>query len=134
MKLKRDDKVMVMVGRDKGQAGKVLATYPADNKVLVEGVNIVKRHTKPSQKNPRGGILEIAKPIDVSKLMAVDPSSGKPARIGYQLDDQGRRERVFKVSRAQADKPAKTAKPSRATKAKAPAKADEAVEETEVKT
>lgn len=106
MKLKRDDKVMVMAGRDKGRTGKVLAVLPTERRVLVEGVNVVKRATKPSQKNPRGGILDVTKPIDVSKVMVIDPVSGKPARVGYQFDAQGHKERVFKVSQAQGSKPA----------------------------
>ena len=98
MKLRKDDKVTVIAGRDKGKTGKVLAVIPAEGKVLVEGINISKRHTKPSQKQPRGGILEITKPIDVSKVMVLDPSSGKPARIGYQIKADGTKERTFKVS------------------------------------
>lgn len=98
MKLRRDDNVMVIAGRDKGKTGKVLVVLPGENKVLVENINVVKRHTKPSQKQPRGGILEIAKPIDASKVMALDPVTGKPARIGYQKNADGSKERVFKVA------------------------------------
>ena len=78
MKLKRDDKVTVILGRDKGKTGTILAVIPKLNKVVVENINVVKRHTKPSQKQPRGGILDITKPIDASKVMVLDPSSGKP--------------------------------------------------------
>jgi large subunit ribosomal protein L24 len=98
MKLRKDDKVMVMIGRDKGKSGKVLAIMPATGQVVVEGVNLIKRHTKPSQKHPRGGILEIIKPIDASKVMALDPHSGKPARIGFEIKPDGSKERIFKVS------------------------------------
>jgi len=110
MKLKRDDNVVVIAGRDKGKTGKVTMVIPADSKVVVEGINISKRHTKPSAKNPRGGILDITKPIDVSKLMVLDPASGLPARIGYSVKADGTKERVFKVSANHKSKPkAKTA-------------------------
>ena len=98
MKLKRDDKVVVITGRDKGKTGKITAVLPRENKVVVENVNVVKRHTKPSQKQPRGGILEVTKPIDASKVMVLDPQSGKPARIGYEIKPDGSKERTFKVS------------------------------------
>jgi len=101
---------------------------PAQNKVLVENINVVKRHTKPSQKLPRGGILDVTKPIDVSKVMVLDPASGKPARVGYQIKPDGSKERIFKVSsnydrtakKSEAAKPKKTeAEPK--PKAKSPA-------------
>jgi large subunit ribosomal protein L24 len=122
MKLKREDQVIVITGRDKGKTGKVAVVLPNENKVIVEGINIAKRHTKPSAKNPRGGILEIPKPIDVSKLMAVDPASGRPARVGYSLRADGSKERVFKVSRNHRDS-VKVAKAVKAAKAEKPAKA-----------
>jgi large subunit ribosomal protein L24 len=98
MKIKRQDKVMIILGKDKGKTGTVMAVLPAQNKIVVENLNIIKRHTKPSQKQPRGGILEIAKPIDISKVMVLDPASGKPARIGYEFKADGTKERIFKVS------------------------------------
>ena len=98
MKLRKDDEVMVITGKYKGQTGKVLSVHPATSKVLVENINVVKRHTKPSTKNPRGGILPITKPIDVSKLMVLDPVTKQPARIGYVIKADGSKERIFKVS------------------------------------
>lgn len=98
MKLHRDDQVVVIAGRDKGKTGKVLVVLPKEGKVLVENINVVKRHTKPSQKQPRGGILEIPKPINVSKLMALDPDTGRPARVGYTFSPDGTKERRFKVA------------------------------------
>src|SRR5260221_310796 len=98
MKLRKEDKVMVIAGRDKGKTGSITRVLPQTGQVVVEGVNIVKRHTKPSQKQPRGGILEITKPIDASKVMALDPQSGKPARIGYEIKPDGTKERILKVS------------------------------------
>jgi large subunit ribosomal protein L24 len=114
MKLKRADNVIVLRGRDKGKTGAILAVLPAENKVVVENINVVKRHTKPSQKQPRGGILDITKPIDASKVMVLDPASGKPARIGYEIKPDGTKERIFKVSAAQGLKP----KPKKTEKAK----------------
>jgi large subunit ribosomal protein L24 len=73
MKLRKEDKVIVLRGRDKGKTGVVLRVIPKENQIVVENVNVVKRHTKPSQKQPRGGILEITKPIDASKVMVLDP-------------------------------------------------------------
>ena len=116
MKLRKDDKVVVITGRNKGKTGTVLAVLPKENKVVVENVNVVKRHTKPSQKQPRGGILEITKPIDASKVMVIDPTTGKPARIGYEIKPDGSKERVFKPSRrtekTATKKNAKAAKPA----------------------
>ncbi|MEO7617756.1 MAG: 50S ribosomal protein L24 [Candidatus Saccharibacteria bacterium] len=124
MKLRKDDEIVVITGKYKGQTGKVLSVYPTDNKVLVEGINIVKRHTKPSTKNPRGGILDITKPIDASKVMILDPATKMPARIGYTFAADGTKERIFKISPNRKDKPApKAAKKAVAkdeTEAKAP--------------
>jgi large subunit ribosomal protein L24 len=116
MKLRKEDKVIVITGRDKGKTGTVLSVMPAVGKVVVDGVNIAKRHTKPSQKNPRGGILEITKPIDVSKLMVLDPASGKPARVGFEIKADGTKERIFKVSPNHDRKTEKTTKPTKSTK------------------
>lgn len=103
MKLRRDDMVVVIAGRDKGKTGKVMVVVPKENKVVVEGINIVKKHTKPSQKNPKGGILDVTKAIDASKVMVIDPKTGKPARIGFNVTAKGK-ERVFKVGRMAAPK------------------------------
>jgi large subunit ribosomal protein L24 len=118
MKLKREDKVIVIAGRDKGKTGTIQAVLPKENKVLVENINVIKRHTKPSSKQPRGGILEIAKPIDVSKLMVLDPATGKPARIGYEIKADGSKERIFKVSANHAEAPKAKKKTAAAPKAK----------------
>lgn len=98
IRLKKGDLVQVLSGKYKGKQGKVLTTHAADNKVTVEGINIVKKHQKPNQAHPQGGILEITKPIWVSKVAIVDPSTKKPTRIGYRLAKDGSKTRVYKSS------------------------------------
>ena len=98
IRLKKGDTVIVRAGKYKGQTGTVLATHPRENKVTVEGVNIVKKHVKPNKANPQGGIIEMTKPIDVSKVGIVDPSTKKASRIGFQVGKDGAKVRVFKSS------------------------------------
>jgi large subunit ribosomal protein L24 len=98
IRLKKGDTVIVRMGKYKGKTGKIVATHPRENKVTVEGVNIVKKHVKPTKANPQGGILDITKPIWVSKVAIVDPSTKKASRIGYKLDTKGEKVRVFKQS------------------------------------
>ena len=98
IRIKKGDEVIVRSGKYKGQTGKVVATHPTLNKVTVEGINIVKRHVKPDKQNPQGGIIPITKPIDVSKVGIIDPSTKKASRIGYKLDKDGAKTRVFKKS------------------------------------
>jgi len=98
IRLKKGDTVIVRIGKYKGQTGTVLATHPRDNKVTVEGVNIIKKHVKPNKAYPQGGIIEMTKPIAVSKVAIVDPSTKKASRIGYQIDKEGNKTRVFKSS------------------------------------
>jgi large subunit ribosomal protein L24 len=107
MKLRKDDQVVVILGRDKGKTGKITRVLPAENMVVVENINVIKRHTKPSNKQPRGGILEITKPLDASKVMVLDPGTGKPARVGYEVKPDGSKERIFRVGRAAEPKKAK---------------------------
>jgi large subunit ribosomal protein L24 len=100
MKVKKGDTVQVIAGRDKGARGKVLAAYPDTNKVLVEGVNRVKKHTRiqTTQRGAKtGGIITQEAPIDVSNVMVVD-SDGRPARIGYRIDDDGQKVRISRRS------------------------------------
>src|SRR3954465_4191185 len=89
IRLKKGDTVVVRAGKYKGQTGKITATHPQENKVTVEGINIVKKHVKPSQQHPQGAILKLTKPMWVSKVAIVEPASKKPSRIGYQVDDKG---------------------------------------------
>ncbi|CEG25265.1 50S ribosomal protein L24 [Bacillus sp. B-jedd] len=94
MHVKKGDKVMVISGKDKGKTGTILEAYPKQNRVLVEGVNIVKKHSKPSQANPQGGINSQEAPVHVSNVMPID-KSGKPSRVGYKVVD-GKKVRVTK--------------------------------------
>jgi large subunit ribosomal protein L24 len=98
IRLKKGDTVVVRSGKYKGKTGKVLATHPADNKVTVEGINIVKKHQKPNREHPQGGIIEMTKPIWVSKVAIVEPTSKKASRIGYNTDKDGKKIRVFKTT------------------------------------
>jgi large subunit ribosomal protein L24 len=95
MHVKKGDKVRVISGKDKGKTGVILAAYPKESRVLVEGVNIVKKHAKPSQVNPQGGIISFEAPIHVSNVMPIDPKSGNPTRVGYTAVD-GKKVRVAK--------------------------------------
>lgn len=96
IRLKKGDTVVVLAGKYKGKTGKVVATHPRENKVTVEGINIVKKAMKPTRTNPQGGIVEITKPMWVSKVAIVEPTSKKPSRIGYELAKDGTKVRVFK--------------------------------------
>lgn len=84
--IRKDDTVKVIAGENKGDEGKVLEVYPDKNKALVEGVNIVKRHTKPNAATPNGGIVEKEAPIHLSNLMLVDPKTGETTRVGRKED------------------------------------------------
>jgi large subunit ribosomal protein L24 len=97
MKIRRNDEVMVISGDDKGKKGRVLAVFPDKSRVLVEGINFVKRHTRP-RTGRQGGIVEKEAPIHVSNVMAIDPSSGEPTRISKQVLGDGKRQRVAKKS------------------------------------
>lgn len=96
IRLKKGDTVVVRAGKYKGKTGKVVATHPSENKVTVEGINIIKKAMKPTRTNPTGGIVEITKPIWVSKVGLVEPTSKKATRIGYKLNDDGSKTRVYK--------------------------------------
>ena len=103
MKIRKNDNVMVIAGNDTGKTGKVLKVFPKENRLIIEGINLRKRHTKPSQNNPQGGILEKEAPINISNVMLLDPKSNEPTRIGAQiiLDEKTgkkKRARVSKIS------------------------------------
>jgi large subunit ribosomal protein L24 len=96
--VKKEDTVMVITGKDKGKKGRVIAAFPKENRVLVEGINMMKKHARPSQQNPQGGILNQEAPIHVSNVMLIDPKSGEPTRVGYKVLDNGKKVRVAKKS------------------------------------
>lgn len=96
IRLKKGDTVIVRAGKHQGKTGKITATHPRDNKVTVEGINIVKKHVKPNQQHPQGAIVELTKPIWVSKVSIVEPTSKQASRIGYQFDKNGNKVRVYK--------------------------------------
>lgn len=98
MRIKSGDTVMVRSGKHKGKTGKVLKVHPKLNKVTVEGVNVVKRHAKPTQQRPQGGIVELTKPIWASKVGMLDNTAKKPSRVGFKLDAKGNKIRVLKTS------------------------------------
>lgn len=103
MHVKKEDIVIVISGKDKGKKGRVLAAFPRENRVLVEGVNLVKKHQKPNPKNPQGGIITQEAPIHASNVMLVDPKTGLPTRIGYKVLENGKKVRVAKRSGATID-------------------------------
>ena len=98
IRLKKGDTVIVRAGKYKGKTGKITATHPTENKVTVEGINIVKKHMKPNQQNPQGAIVELTKPMWVSKVAIVEPTSKKASRIGYSVAKDGTKSRVFKTT------------------------------------
>lgn len=98
IRIKKGDTVMVRAGKYRGRTGKVIQVHPKDNKVTVEGINVVKRHRKPTQTRPQGGIVELTKPIWVSKVGLLDSNTKKPSRLGYKFDSKGIKTRFLKSS------------------------------------
>ena len=96
-KVRKGDRVVVTAGRDKGKSGEVLRVYPAEERVLVNGVNVVKRHQRQTDK-AQGGIVSKESPIHLSKIAHVDPKTGSPTRIGFKILSDGRRVRFAKKS------------------------------------
>ena len=105
MRIRRDDEVVVLSGKDRGKTGKVLRTDPKRRRVFVEGLNIVKRHQRPSALNPsaQAGVIEREGPIHVSNVALVDPKSKKPTRVGMTTTSDGTKARVAKRSGSQID-------------------------------
>ena len=102
MNFKTGDKVVVIAGKDKGKEGKILKTLAKENKVVVENVNVVKKHQKGNGQTP-GGIVDMEAPIHVSNIMIVDPKTKKPTRIGHSTDKNGKKIRVTKKSNSNLD-------------------------------
>ncbi|MBD3315045.1 MAG: 50S ribosomal protein L24 [Chitinivibrionales bacterium] len=103
MRLKKNDSVKVMTGEHKGATGRIIKVFPDKNTALVEGVNVVKRHTKPNPKNQQGGIVQKEAGINLSNLMLVDPKTGEPTRIGIKAQSDGKRVRFAKKSKELVD-------------------------------
>lgn len=95
IRLQKGDSVIVRSGKDKGKIGKIIATHPMTNSVTVEGINIAKKHVKPSKVYPQGGIIDLTRPINVSKVAAYDSTSKKASKIGYKIDS-GKKIRIYK--------------------------------------
>ena len=96
-KIRKGDRVVILTGKDKGREGEVLKSIPRDGKVVVAGVNMISRHTKPSQADPEGGVKQREAAIAVSNVAIKDPKTGKPARVGFEVRD-GKKVRVLKGS------------------------------------
>ena len=106
MKIKKGDTVQVLTGKDRGLRGKVLVAYPKADRVLVEGANRVKKHTKQGQSargSQTGGIVETEAPIHISNVAFIHPKTGKPGRVGYRIDDEGNKVRVVRSGGEEVD-------------------------------
>lgn len=102
MHVKKGDKVMVISGKDKGKTGTILASFPKKDRVIVEGINLVKIHSKPSHEYPQGGIIDREASIHVSNVMPLDPKTNEPTRVSYKMVD-GKKVRIAKKSGEQLD-------------------------------
>jgi large subunit ribosomal protein L24 len=102
MKIRKNDVVLVIAGNARGKKGKVLKVYPDRDRLIVEGVNIMKRHSRPSQKNPQGGIVQREAPIHVSNVMLLDPKTSEPTRLGTKVvvDATTGKKRRLRVAKA----------------------------------
>ena len=96
LQIKKGDTVRVLSGKDKGKEGEVIRAYPSTNRVIVEKVNMIKRHMRPTQQNPNGSISEKEATIDASNVMLICPSCNKPVRVGHVKDEKGNMQRVCK--------------------------------------
>lgn len=103
MHVKKGDKVKVLSGKDRGKQGVILEAYPKKERVLVEGINIMKVHSTSTQDSPQGGILNLEAPIHVSNVLPIDPKTGEPTRVGYEVRD-GKKIRIAKKSGEPLDK------------------------------
>ena len=94
MKIRKGDTVRVLAGKDKGREGQVTRAIPSQEKVIIEGVNLAKRHQKPTKATMQGGIIDKAMPLDVSNVAVLSPSDGRPTRVGYRFNDAGDKVRI----------------------------------------
>ena len=102
-RIRKNDTVIVIAGKDKGSSGRVLKVMPKEERVVVEGVNLVKRHTKPDIAHPQGGVVSKEASLHISNVQLRDPKTGKPTRVGFKVNDKGRKVRVAKGSGVEID-------------------------------
>jgi large subunit ribosomal protein L24 len=102
-RIRKDDTVIVIAGKDKGRSGRVLKVLVKEERVVVEGVNLAKRHTAPNVANPQGGVIAKEASLHVSNVALRDPKTGKPTRVGFKVNDKGRKVRVAKGSGVEID-------------------------------
>jgi large subunit ribosomal protein L24 len=98
LQIKKGDTVYVLAGEDRTKQGRVLAVQASKNRAIVEGINIVTKATKPSAQHPQGGLVKMEAPIHLSNLALIDPKSGKPTRVGFRKNDEGKTVRYSKKS------------------------------------
>ena len=103
MKVKKGDRVRVLGGKDRGKEGTVMFAFPAKGTVIVDGVNIAKKHQKPTQQIQQGGIIDKDMPMDVSNVALISPADGKPTRVGYRISGDGEKVRICKRTGADID-------------------------------
>ena len=103
MNFKVGDKVVVIAGKDKGKEGKIIKTLRNENKVVVEGANMVTKHVKPNAQNEQGGIIKMEAPIHVSNVMMIDPKTKKRTRIAHEIDEKGKKHRISVKSKERLD-------------------------------
>jgi len=96
IKIKKGDRVIVLMGKDRGKSGTVMRVLPKDNKVIVEGVNVAKKHQRSTRATMQGGIIDKDMPMPISAVAVVSPGDGKPTRVGYRIDDAGNKVRICK--------------------------------------
>ena len=100
MKIKKDDNVIVISGKDRGKTGKVVKAFPRENKIIMNGVNVVKSHEKAKKAGGKGQVVDKAMPFSASNVMIVDPKTGKGTRVGVKTEDNGKKVRIAKKSGA----------------------------------
>jgi len=96
MKIKKGDKVIVISGKDRGRKGEVEGVYPKSDRVIIKGLNVYKKHMKKSDAYPKGGIVEVNRPLNISKVMLICPSCKERTRIGFSQDAKGKKQRICK--------------------------------------
>ena len=103
MKIKKGDRVVVLQGKDRGKEGTVMRALPTKGKVIVEGINIAKKHQRKQRQQMQAGIIEKAMPLEVSNVMLLSPSDGRPTRVGYRFTPDGEKVRICKRTGADID-------------------------------